>query len=217
MTQVFGAPERREIYSLDDLRQLALGDPHAWLIASARYFQTLSFYVEYLDLPDDAVLDEIREAVRWHWDGPLPPDEAARDLQLADMVLLLGDRRRVWWRDLEGVFASEDAYVTTLTEWAAISRGAFAPEEIVERWHSEDGAADIEFMLGGQRYRVAHPNLRDDFLNIAIISEINRLISDSGYHFAVCDNLGMPNWVVALTGEEEARLRRERGWSFLAL
>jgi hypothetical protein len=48
------------------------------------------------------------------------------------------------------------------------------------------------------------PNVRDDFLNIAIISEINRLIGDSGYHFAVCDNLGMPSWVVALTRREES-------------
>ena len=60
-------------------------------------------------------------------------------------------------------------------------------------------------------------DLRDDFLNIAIISEINRIIGDSGYHLTACDNLGMPNWVVALTREEEDRLRRERGWSFLAL
>jgi hypothetical protein len=211
------APERREIYPLDDLRQLALDDPYAWLITSIRYFQTLGFYTEYLDLADDGLPDAIGEAVLWHWDGPLPPGEVARDVQLADMILLLGDRRRVWWRDLEGVFAGEDAYVTTLTEWAAISRGAFAPEELVERWHGEDGPADIEFVLGGRRHRVAHPNVRDDFLNIRVISEINRLIGDSGYHFAVCDNLGMPNWVVALTGEEEDRLRRERGWSFLAL
>ena len=66
-------------------------------------------------------------------------------------------------------------------------------------------------MLSGRRHRVAHPNLRDDFLNIAIISDINRLIGESGYRFAVCDNLGMPNWVVALTREEENRLRHERG------
>ena len=32
-----------------------------------------------------------REAVRWHWDGPLPPEEVARgDMQLADMILLDG-------------------------------------------------------------------------------------------------------------------------------
>jgi hypothetical protein len=173
--------------------------------------------LEYLELPDDALLDAIRQAVRWHWDGPLPPQEVARDMQLADMIVLLGDRRRVWWRDLEGVFAGEDFYVTSLTEWSAISRGAFRPTQIIERWHSDEGPADIEFMLGSQRYRVAHPNLRDDFLNIAIISDINRLIGESGYHFAVCDNLGMPNWVVALTREEEDLLRRDRAWSFLAL
>jgi hypothetical protein len=208
---------RAAVHSPEELRQLALGDPRMWLVVSARYFQTLGFYTEHLDLPNDLLLDTIKEAVRWHWDGPLPPEEVASDMQLADMILLLGDRSRVWWRDLEGVFAGEDAYVTTLTEWATISRGAFAPEQIIERWHSDDGPADIDFMLGSQRYRVAHPNLRDDFLNIAILSDINRLIGDSGYHFAVCDNLGMPNWVVALTREEEDRLRHDRGWSFLAL
>jgi hypothetical protein len=59
--------------------------------------------------------------------------------------------------------------------------------------------------------------VRDDFLNIAIISEINRLIGHSGYHFAVCDDLGMPSWVVALRREEEKRLRGERGWTFVGL
>jgi len=55
------------------------------------------------------------------------------------------------------------------------------------------------------------PSVRpDDFLNIAIISDINRLIGDSGYHFAVCDNLGMPNWVIAHTHEEDC-LRHDRG------
>ena len=205
------------MYSPDDLRQLALSDPRAWLVASARHFRTLGFYMEHLDLPDDALLDAIRKAVRWHWDEPLPPEEVAHDVQLADMVLLLGDQSRVWWRDLEGVYAGEDFYVRALTEWATISRGAFAPEQIIEHWHSNDGPADIEFMLGSQRCVVTHPNQRDDFLNMAIISDINRLIGDSGYHFAVCDNLGMPNWVVALTCEEEDRLRHDRGWSFLRL
>ena len=123
----------------------------------------------------------------------------------------------MWWRDLEGVFAGEEACVTTLTEWAEISRGAFAPEEIVERWHSAEGLVDIEFVVGGWRHCVSHPNLRDDFLNIAIVSEINRLMGHSGYHFPVCDNLGMPSWVVALRREEDDRLRHERGWTFVGL
>jgi hypothetical protein len=91
---------------------------------------------------------------------------------------------------LKGSFAGEDFYVTSLTEWSAISRGAFAPEQIIERWHSDEGPADIEFMVGSQRCMVTHPNQRDDFLNITIISDFNRFISDSCYHFAVCDNLG---------------------------
>ena len=98
--------------------------------------------------------------------------------------MVAGSRRGLRWR--------RGACLTTLTEWAAISRGAFTPEEIVERWHGEEGPADIEFVVGGRRRCVAHPNVRDDFLNVAIVSEINRLIGHSGYRFAVCDDLGMP-------------------------
>ena len=29
-------------------------------------------YTEHLDLPNDPLLDAISEAVRWHWDEPLP-------------------------------------------------------------------------------------------------------------------------------------------------
>lgn len=205
------------MYSPEDMRQLALRNPRAWLITSIRYFQTLGFYTAYLGLPDERLLDATRRAVSWHIDEPLPPTEVARDLQRADLVLLLGDQSRVWWRDLEGVLPGENFYVVTLTEWAAISRGAFAPREIVERWQSDEGPADIEFTLGNQRHRVRHSNLRDDFLNITIISDINRLIADSGYQFAVCDNLGMPNWVVALTRSEATSLARDRGWSFVTL
>jgi hypothetical protein len=123
--------------------------------------------------------------------------------------VVAGSRRGLRWR--------REAYLTTLTEWAAISRGAFAPEEVVERGHSEEGPADIEFVVGGRRRCVSHPNLRDDFLNIAIISEINRLMGHGGYRFAVCDDLGMSNWVMALRREEEKRLRHELGWTFVGL
>ena len=103
--------------------------------------------MEYLDLPDDALLYAIRQAVRWHWDEPLPPQEVSRDLQLADMVLLLGDQSRLWWRDLEGVFAGEEFYINSLTEWSATSRGAFTPEQIIERWHSDEGPISSSYWV----------------------------------------------------------------------
>ena len=48
----------------------------------------------------------------------------------------------------------------------------------------------------------------DSSVTIGIIPDINRLIGDSGFQFAVCDNLGMPNWVVALTWEENSLRQR---------
>jgi hypothetical protein len=104
-------------------------------------------------------------------------------MQLAEMLLLLGDRRRVWWRDLEGVFAGEERPTSPSSQSGRRSRaGRLRP-----RRSSSAGTAKR-----GRRRCVAHPNLRDDFLNVAIISEINRPIGHSGYRFAVCDNLGMP-------------------------
>jgi hypothetical protein len=134
------------------------------------------------------------------------------------MLLLLGDRRRVWWRDLEGVFAGEEAYVSTLTEWAGRSRaGRLRLGRSSSAGTAKRGRRTSSSWLTAGATASPTPNVRDDFLNIAIISEINRLIGRTGYHFAVCDNLGMPSWVVALKREEEKRLRGERGWSFLAL
>jgi len=77
------------------LREKCCG-PRTWLIASTRYVQTLNFYTEHFPLPDEALLEVRRDAGRLHWDEPLPPEEVASDLQLADM--LLGDQRRARWR-----------------------------------------------------------------------------------------------------------------------
>ncbi len=200
----------------DDLRHLAIDDPRSWLLGSVRFFQTLDFYAEYCGQTEDVLVDGVTNAVDRVWGAEFPPEEAGDDPQLADMVLLLGDESRVWWRDLERVIAGGDAYVSTLHEWAAISCGAFAPEDIVEQWHSQDGPAEILFTFRGQRHRVHHPNLRDDYLSMQILRDINRLIAESGYQFAVCDNLGLPNWVVVLKREEMTLLRSERGWSFLS-
>ncbi len=38
----------------------------------------------------------------------------------------------------------------------------------------------------------------------------DRVIVHSGYHFAVCDNLGMPGWVVALTPRR--KVAPPQGW-----
>ncbi|MDQ3856631.1 MAG: hypothetical protein M3281_09605, partial [Chloroflexota bacterium] len=171
----------------------------------------------YRDLSDDALVEQVAEAVDSVFGAPVPPSEVRRDLQYGDLTLLAGDRCRVWWRDLEGVFPGEELYLTTVTEWAAISRGAFAPQAMVERWQGPDGPAELEFMLDGRQHRVHHPNVHDDHLNIGIVRDINRLIAGTGYRFAVCDNLGMPNWITVLTSEERDQLRRDRGWSFLDL
>jgi len=50
-------------------------------------------------------------------------------------------------------------------------------------------------------------------LDPAIVRTVNDAIMDSGVRFEACDNLGMPDFIVALTPGEKAKMA-ERGWEF---
>ena len=148
----------------------------------------------------------------WGADLPLRPWD---DMQRADMIVLAVDKTRVWAGDPVRVYRGADAYVETLHEWAAISRGALAPEDITETWRSDDGPVEITFTLGGARHLLVHLDGHDDYLNMGIIREINRLIEPSGYRFTIADASGLSQQVIVLTSDEQAQLERDRGWEFL--
>jgi hypothetical protein len=139
------------------------------------------------------------------WDKPFSPDH-----EWADLRLLRYDPSRVWWRDTEGFwYPGEDAYVRTLVEWAAISRGCFRPADIAERWGS--GGVSITFTLAGEPCRLrAQP--MGDYLDTSILVGVNELIN--GCQFEAYDTGGDTSlFLVVLTLVEKAALR-ERGWRF---
>ena len=141
---------------------------------------------------------------------PLPPG-AEDDPQRADMYMLSTDRQRVWQADLECVYPGEEAYVRFLNGLAAISRGAFAPQAIIERWKGERGPVEVQFAVDGTKYEFVHT--AGDMLDPALIRTVNRSIQMSDVVFEVCDNFGMPNFILALTRDEKTRLTA-RGWKF---
>lgn len=188
-------------------------DPRRRLRDAVHFFQALDFYAAYRGLPEEELLERVERDRTAQLDEPLPLGPGA-DRQAADMLLLLGDGRRVWWRDLECALPGANAYVAALTEWAAVSRGAFAPTAVAETWRGDRGPAEITFTFDGAEHRVVHPARAGDFLEIGILRDINRLLRPGAPRFAVCDNLGMPNFVVALTAAEQRRLQGERGWTF---
>ena len=137
--------------------------------------------------------------------------------RLDELTLLAYDKRRVWFADLErDVIDGNDAYVEAFGEWARISRGAFRPRAVSERWAGEEGPVTIAFELGGERHEV-HAAGQGDFLDLCVLtSGINPLIAGSGRQFAVYRpdaGLGQEAFVVALTAQERAALER-RDWTF---
>ncbi len=185
-------------------------DVKSWYADSARYFRAMGFFSKYSGMSNDEFASHLIEDVCRLWDEPCPPG-AEKDPQLADMYLLTTDRERVWHGDLEFVYPGENAYVQFLNELAAISRGAFRPLDVSEQWKGEREPVDVEFISGGRKYKFVHRG--GDMLDPAIVRTVNDAVKDTGVRFEVCDNLGMPNFMVALKPDEKARLA-ERGWKF---
>ncbi|WP_128567244.1 hypothetical protein [Methanocella paludicola] len=185
-------------------------DLKSWYVDAARYFRAMGFFSKYSGLSDEDMAARLMDDVCREWDEPCPSG-AEKDPQLADVYLLTTDRERVWHGDLEFVYPGENAYVQFLNELAAISRGAFRPLDVSEKWKGERGPVDVEFTAGGRRFKFVHGG--GDMLDPAIVRTVNEAIKESGVRFEVCDNLGMPNFIVALTSDERARLAA-RGWKF---
>lgn len=187
-------------------------DIDSWYISSARVFRAMGFFERYVNLPDADLARLLKSAVTQEWDSPFP-DQAIVDRQAADMFLLMADRSRVWFGDLERVYRGADAYVGLLHEWSAISRGAFMPGGITETWKGDTGPVVVEFTIHGRKQRFIHGS--GDFIDMSILGLINGLIAPSGYAFEACDNLGMPDFILVLSKAEKARLMTERNWRFV--
>jgi hypothetical protein len=172
----------------------------------------MGFFAQYGNLSEAELARQVKSAVARDWDTPFP-ERAMEDVQAADMFLLMADRNRAWYGDLERVYRGANAYVEVLREWSAISRGAFMPEAITETWKGDAGPVDVEFTLQGKRHRFMHTG--GDMIDTRILALINRLIVPSGYAFEACDNLGMPSFILVLTKPEKARLTAERKWRFV--
>lgn len=131
----------------------------------------------------------------------------------ADQWLLVTDTRRVWWHDLEGVYQGADYYAEVLNEWSAISRGQFFPKQVREVWHSENGPAEITFIVNGNYHTFMHRN--GDYLDHRILPLINQALPNQTFRFEIATDYGDSNWIAMLNSNEKQRLQTERGWHFL--
>jgi hypothetical protein len=190
--------------SLDALKELMQREPDAWLRQTMQYFREFGF----LTITDE----EAKTAMLRGWDAIIPAD-ASDNPQYADLFLLAECRAPVWWGDLERIYPDTSGYADLLREWAAIARGAFAPDDIEEIWAADQKSAEVAFTHHGVRRRFTHSERNGDFVDMAIVKLINELIKDTPHQFEICD-MGMPNFVLVLTAPEKTRLKRERSWRF---
>jgi hypothetical protein len=156
--------------------------------------------------------EQARAAMLRGWNAIIPID-ASDNPQFADMFLLAECSALVWWNDLERVYPNTNGYADLLREWAAVARGAFAPEGIEETWAADQRSAVVAFTLNSAGHRFTHDEHNGDFVDMAILRLINSLIRSTPYQFEICD-MGMPNFVLALSSAEKSRLKNERGWRF---
>jgi len=167
----------------------------------AQFYKGLGFFA------GAGAADVIR---RYTEESGKPPNPAK---PLDDAELLSLSENDVWADDQEADVCSENkVYEEVLAQWAAISRGAFAPSAITEKWDSEKGPVTVSFQLNGQLVSVL-PRYNDDWIDMEILLQINRLIGTSGYQFE-CTDLGNRALVLCLTPAEKETMKKERDFPF---
>ena len=103
-----------------------------------------------------------------------------RERPTLELFVAALDQTRVWWGDLEADVANgNDVYASVIEDWAAVSVGAFEPDQIEETWESEAGPVTVRFTLGGKDVELA-PEYLEDWIDPRIISPINERIAASG-------------------------------------
>jgi hypothetical protein len=173
----------------------------AWLVERVRGFRALDFFKAQSALGDDELADYLVRCQEEVGD-PFYADDPYVGAQI-----LLHDGSRVWFNDMEADVCEENqVYAATLDELAEISRGAFAPTDIVETWESEIGPIRVEFSQGGERYAF-EPDYEDDWIVFDFLKVLNKLLAPKGVAF-VTTGWDQRAWIAAVTTAERASLEK---------
>jgi hypothetical protein len=182
-------------------------EPNGPVLAAVAALRQIGFFADRAG-PDPIVTGDLVAEYRGMW-GRVPD---ARD-PLLDLELLRFDPDRVWWEDTEqDVAPLNDAYVEAIQGWAAISRGAFEPTRVEERWDTPRGPVRINLTHAGQSRELVARYL-DDYLDLAVLGQLNDIITDGPYRFRVHAPFDQTAFVIACTDDERQRLEA-RGWRF---
>jgi hypothetical protein len=168
----------------------------------------LGLFADRPDLSNEDISQRVEARLDELYGGELLADDPLLELIVASL-----DESRVWWGDLEAdVGDGNDVYVSTLEQWAAISKGAFEPEDVRETWDAEDGPVTVTFTLDGENVELK-PEYLEDWIDPRILAPINDQIADSGRRFELFQAFDQSAFVMALSDRERDALEA-RGWCF---
>jgi hypothetical protein len=172
-----------------------------WLVEHVRAFRALDFFRAQSALGDDELADYLVRRQEEE-DGPLDPGDPYVGAQI-----LLHDSTRVWFNDMEADVCEENqVYAAMLVELGEISRGAFAPKDIVETWESEMGPIRVEFSHDGERHAF-EPDYEDDWLVFDFLQVLNKLLAPKSVVFVIT-GWDQRAWIAAVTTAERAALEK---------
>lgn len=131
-----------------------------------------------------------------------------------DAFLLALSDGDVWASDPEADVCAENlVYSEIFPAWAQISAGAFEPTEISESWEGPEGPITLKFLLG-DRPSIVSPDYQDDWIDLAVLQQINALIAPSGRQFE-CFVDGNFALVLCLTPAQKEAMRTQRQFPFV--
>lgn len=147
-----------------------------------------------------------------------------------ETLFLMSDRARVWSSDLElDVCAENRSYTKFLRELAAISRGLFAPENIVEEWSDmptqthdyggievEEGRIHVFFTHDEQPFYF-EPDCCGDWLSVASpLQAVNEALQPTEFRFEQLEFDGVTG-LILLSAPEKKLMQEKRALSFVRL
>ena len=174
----------------------------------AAALREIGLFSDMQGLSDQELAEELEVSLKEEWGEQIPENDPFFELFVAAQ-----DRTRAWWGDLEADVADgNDVYASVLEEWAAVSVGAFEPEQVEETWESEAGPVKVRYTLDGEDVELA-PEYLEDWIDPRIITPINERIAASGRQFTLVKAFDQTAFLLALDEGERAALEA-RGWCF---
>jgi hypothetical protein len=175
------------------------------VVELVRYYRPFGFFTQWPGASDAQVADEVSALYRATYRRDMSAEE-----DIEDQYILALDKDRVWWEDNEAdMVEGDDFYVQMVHDLGRISRGAFRPEGITERWDDTFGPIHVAFRADGTEHAIELDH-GSGWIDYKLVDYIERLIEPFGLRLIGLDTGDQTVMLVALNTGEYERLQRGR-------